>query len=242
MSLKGSFLLCLALIALSGCATTPTGPSVLVLPAPGKPFEVFQSDDAVCRQWASQQIGVQPGESANKTLVSGTAVGTLLGAGLGMAIGAATGQFGAGLGIGAASGAIVGTAAGIGPASGTQWEAQRRYDNAYVQCMYSKGNQVPGVRTLGVPFRRLPHRQVTIRHHPAHILRRHLVDCLKEELTLRRYFAQILPWIMDGMIHIHHSICLSTKNRQALPKKGRDNAYLRPEGRPCHPLIENYLL
>jgi hypothetical protein len=25
------------------------------------------------------------------------------------------------------------------------WEAQRRYDNSYQQCMYSKGNQIPGV-------------------------------------------------------------------------------------------------
>ena len=106
MSLKGSLLLLLAVVALSACATIPTGPSVMVLPGPGKPFEVFQSDDAVCRQWASQQAGAQPGESAGKTLASGAAVGTILGAGLGAAIGAATGYFGAGLGIGAASGLL----------------------------------------------------------------------------------------------------------------------------------------
>ncbi len=150
MNAKRSFLLLLALVVLSGCATIPTGPSVMVWPAPGKPFEVFQSDDAVCRQWASQQVGGQPGESANKTLASGAAVGTLLGAGLGAAIGAATGQFGAGLGIGAASGALVGTAAGAGPSSETQWALQRRYDNAYSQCMYSKGNQVPGAAPRGI--------------------------------------------------------------------------------------------
>ena len=154
MSLKGGVLLLLAVGALSGCATVPVGPSVRVLPGPGKPFEVFQSDDAVCRQWASQQVGAQPGESANKTLASGAAVGTILGAGLGAAIGAATGHFGAGLGIGAASGAVMGTAGASGPSSGAGWEVQRRYDNAYMQCMYAKGNQVPGaVRTYrrGVP-------------------------------------------------------------------------------------------
>jgi len=144
MNLKRSVFLLLAPVLLSACATVPTGPSVMVWPAPGKPLEVFQSDDAVCRQWASQQVGAQPSESANKTLASGAAVGTILGAGLGAAIGAATGQFGAGLGIGAASGALMGTAAGMGPASGTGWEVQRRYDNAYMQCMYTKGNQVPG--------------------------------------------------------------------------------------------------
>ena len=144
MNLKGSLLLLLAVVALSACATIPTGPSVMVWPGPGKPFEVFQSEDAVCRQWASQQGGAQPGESANKTLAIGAVVGTILGAGLGAAIGAATGQFGAGLGIGAASGAILGTGVASGPASGAGWEVQRRYDNAYMQCMYSKGNQVPG--------------------------------------------------------------------------------------------------
>jgi len=148
MKLKGSVLLLLVVVTLSACATFPTGPSVLVWPDPGKPFEVFQSDDAVCRQWASQQVGAKPGESAGKTFISAAAIGTVLGAGLGAAIGAATGQFGAGLGIGAASGAIVGSAAGIDPSYGAGREVQRRYDIAYLQCMYAKGNQVPGaVRT-----------------------------------------------------------------------------------------------
>jgi uncharacterized protein YcfJ len=145
MNFKGSVLLLLTVVALNACATIPTGPSVMVWPSPWKPFEVFQSDDAVCRQWASQQVGAQPSESANKTLGSGAAIGTMLGAGLGAAIGAASGHFGVGLGIGAASGAIVGTAVASGPSSGARWEVQRRYDNAYLQCMYAKGNQVPGV-------------------------------------------------------------------------------------------------
>jgi hypothetical protein len=145
MNLKGIFLLLLAVVALSACATIPTGPSVMVWPGPGKPFEVFQSDDAVCRQWASQQVGMQASESANQTLASGAAAGTILGAGLGAAMGAASGHAGPGLAVGAVSGAILGTAAASGPASGAQWEVQRRYDNAYMQCMYFKGNQVPGV-------------------------------------------------------------------------------------------------
>jgi len=145
MNFSASWVLVLAVVALGGCATVPTGPSVMVWPAPGKPLEVFQSDDAVCRQWASQQVGAQPSDTANKTLASGAAVGTILGAGLGAAIGAASGQVGVGLGIGAASGALLGTAAGMGPASGSGYEVQRRYDNAYMQCMYTKGNQVPGV-------------------------------------------------------------------------------------------------
>ncbi len=150
-----SLLLLSVVLVLSGCATIPTGPSVLVWPAPGKPLEVFQADDAVCRQWASQQVGAEPSDTANKTLASAAAVGTVLGAGLGAAIGAASGQFGVGLGIGAASGALLGTGTGMGPSYGSGREVQRRYDNAYMQCMYTKGNQVPGAvrtyRPAGLP-------------------------------------------------------------------------------------------
>ena len=38
-------LLLLGVAALSGCAMVPTGSSVVVLPAQGKPFEAFQADD-----------------------------------------------------------------------------------------------------------------------------------------------------------------------------------------------------
>ena len=36
----------------------PTGPNVMVLPGAGKPFELFQVDNAVCRDYAQGQIGV----------------------------------------------------------------------------------------------------------------------------------------------------------------------------------------
>lgn len=72
----------------AGCATAPRGPSVLVLPGDGRPFEQFQADVSVCRTWAAQQV----------------------------------------------EGAFM---------DAPSWEVQRRYDNAYVQCMYAKGHQVP---------------------------------------------------------------------------------------------------
>jgi uncharacterized membrane protein len=130
---------------LGGCATMPTGPSVMVLPPPGKPFEVFQSEDLACRNWAAQQTGQQPAEAANQNLVAGTAIGTVVGAGLGAAIGAASGNAGAGAAIGAASGLVGGAAVSSGPAYAAGWELQRRYDNSYEQCMYAKGNLIPGV-------------------------------------------------------------------------------------------------
>jgi uncharacterized protein YcfJ len=134
-----------AVAALSACATMPTGPSVMVLPGPGKPFEVFQSEDQQCRNWAELQAGQQPSDVANQNLISGAAIGTLMGAGLGAAIGSASGNAGAGAGIGAASGLIGGAAVASGPAYAAGSAVQRRYDIAYEQCMYAKGNIIPGV-------------------------------------------------------------------------------------------------
>jgi hypothetical protein len=132
-------------LAFGGCATVPAGPSVMVLPAQGKPFEAFQADDSVCRQWAAQQAGAGSSETVNQTLANGAVLGTIMGAGLGAAIGAASGAAGTGAAIGAASGLIGGTAIASGPAYGAGWEVQRRYDVAYQECMYAKGNQIPGV-------------------------------------------------------------------------------------------------
>ena len=93
MFTRGGILL-LSISILSACTIVPTGPSVLVLPAVGKPMDVFQADEAGCRSYSQQQIGVAPEQPA-------------------------------------------------GTASATTFQA--RYDIAYVQCMYSKGNVVPGV-------------------------------------------------------------------------------------------------
>lgn len=141
-----NFFSCLAALVLGGCVTVPTGPSVMVLPAQGKPFELFQADDAVCRQWAAQQIGATPGAPANQNAAIGALVGTVIGAGLGAAIGSASGNAGAGAAIGAGAGLLGGAATGANADQVYGWEAQRRYDSAYQQCMYAKGNQIPGVR------------------------------------------------------------------------------------------------
>jgi hypothetical protein len=137
----------LALLVLGGCATVPSGPSVMVLPPPGKPFEVFQADDIICRQWAAQRIGLSPQETVSQNTVTGAVVGTVIGAGLGAAIGSTSGDAGAGAAIGAASGLLLGTVSGADSARVYGWQAQRMYDMAYMQCMYAKGNQIPGVVT-----------------------------------------------------------------------------------------------
>ncbi len=149
-SRRGIFLI-IMLLVVSGCATLPAGPSVMVLPPAGKSFEQFQADDAVCKQFANAQVGGVTGqEAAQKSAVSSAAIGTALGAAAGAAIGSASGNMGAGAAIGAGSGLLLGSAAGTGYSSGSYYETQRRYDIAYMQCMYAKGNQIPGTTTRRV--------------------------------------------------------------------------------------------
>jgi hypothetical protein len=125
------------LVLLAGCVTQPTGPSIAVMPAANKPFEVFQQDQAACTGYASQQVGGQA-QVANNQAVGGAVLGTALGAGLGAAAGGGTGAA-----IGAASGAVVGTGVGAGASGYSQYGIQRQYDIAYAQCMAAHGNQVP---------------------------------------------------------------------------------------------------
>jgi hypothetical protein len=115
------------------------------LPAQGKSFDQFRADDFVCREWALEQAGLEPGETYSQSLISGAAIGTLVGAGVGAAIGAASGNAGAGAAIGGGTGLLGGAALASGPAHAVSMEVQRRYDIAYKQCMYAKGNQIPGV-------------------------------------------------------------------------------------------------
>jgi hypothetical protein len=125
-------------------ALMPTGPSVMVLPGEGKSFDAFRADDAVCRQFAYEQVGGATGQqAAQDSAISSAVIGTAIGAAAGAAIGSASGDMGAGAAIGAGTGLLFGSAAGSGAASGSYYETQRRYDNAYMQCMYAKGNQIP---------------------------------------------------------------------------------------------------
>ena len=140
------------LFALAGllgtaCVTVPTGPSVMVLPGSRTSFEQFQSDDGACRAWAAQQTGTSTNQAATDAGVAAAAVGTAVGAVAGTAIGAAAGNVGAGAAIAAGSGLLLGTAEGTGRAAGSAYEVQHRYDVAYMQCMYAKGNQIPVARS-----------------------------------------------------------------------------------------------
>lgn len=59
--------------SLAGCVHIPVGPNVMVLPGAGKDLEQFDVDDAVCRRWAVQQVGVTSSRAADDTAVGGAA-------------------------------------------------------------------------------------------------------------------------------------------------------------------------
>jgi outer membrane lipoprotein SlyB len=126
------------LLLLAACATLPNGPSVMALPGTGKTFDQFRADDYECRQYAGSSIGTTPGDAQAESVVKSAAVGTAIGALAGAVIGGHRGA-GAGAGTGLLAGSLMGASAGDSSGYG----AQQRYDNAYVQCMYAKGDQVP---------------------------------------------------------------------------------------------------
>jgi hypothetical protein len=131
----------IGVLALAGCASTlPPAPSVMVLPGTGKSFDEFRHDDHDCRGYASVQSGAQASDqAASDATVNSAAVGALVGAAAGAALGGNGHAALAGAGLGTATGAAVGS----GTAAQGTYTVQRRYDNAFTQCMYAKGNKVP---------------------------------------------------------------------------------------------------
>ncbi|MBI5581449.1 MAG: glycine zipper family protein [Deltaproteobacteria bacterium] len=144
MKLKRAAGILSVMMLLIGCATIPPGPSVMVLPGNGKSFDTFAADDSVCRQWAQNQTEWNANKTVNQDLAGGAIAGGALGAASGALIGAASGNVGPGAAIGAGAGLLGGAALGSGQGYSAGREVQRRYDNAYQQCMYAKGNQIPG--------------------------------------------------------------------------------------------------
>ena len=137
---------CVAIL-LAGCAATPMGPMVQVMPGPGKSFPEFQSDQYACKIFAGDQVKGQA-DAANQRAVGGAILTTVLSAGLGAAVGGAFGNAGAGAAIGGATGAATGGAYGANASQVAQFSIQQQYDNAYGQCMYAKGEQVAGFAPL----------------------------------------------------------------------------------------------
>ena len=137
--MKRSRIALLALaITFAGCTTMPAGPSTMALPGSTKGFDQFRYDDGDCRRYAYDAIGGQTAaraqeDSAVRSALAGAVIGALVGGAINGGHGAAVGA-----GVGGAAGGIAGVSAG--EISG--YEAQRRYDQAYTQCMYGKGHRV----------------------------------------------------------------------------------------------------
>lgn len=126
----------LAFLLLAGCATAPIGPHVSVMPAKGKSLEQFKADDKVCKDFAQAEVGDDVEKSSGMNTLMDMAIGGAVGALGGQMIGHNTKGTVAGAGIGMAAG----LATGAYQANKASDDAQIRYDNAYQQCMHTKGH------------------------------------------------------------------------------------------------------
>jgi len=138
-----------ALLVLQGCAVSPAGPSVLVLPGAQKTQAQFQADQAGCHQQAQAQVAPSV-DAVNHQAVGTAVVGTAIGA----AIGALMGYGGYGgyghyanqaAAWGAGAGLMYGGAVGSSSSQASNLGLQQRYDNAFAQCMVLLGHQMPGL-------------------------------------------------------------------------------------------------
>ena len=92
---------------LAACASTPSGPGVMVLPGSGKNFDQFRFDDYECRQYASSQVGgTTPDQASADSGAKSAAAGALIGGLAGAALGGNAHTAVAGAALGTAGGAI----------------------------------------------------------------------------------------------------------------------------------------
>ena len=134
-------------LMLAACAPMPVAPTVAVMPGANKPFEIFMQDDQLCRGWAAHSVGQPGNDAAAQQLVGSTVAGAVIGGLIGAAVGDHRSA-----GVGAAMGTLVGATAGANQSAAVGWNAQRSYDIAYQQCMYSKGNVVSQSRYGGYAY------------------------------------------------------------------------------------------
>jgi hypothetical protein len=136
---RSDLLALVAVLPFLACVTLPNGPDIAVMPGTGKTFEHFRQDDTICRHFGAQSIaGATPDEAASRSAVKSALTGAIVGAAAGVAIGG-----GKGAAIGAGSGLLLGSAVGSSASVYASGIMQQRYDVAYMQCMYTKGNRVP---------------------------------------------------------------------------------------------------
>lgn len=132
----------LALAALTGCVAVPQGPTVAVMPGTSKSLDQFQADNGNCQQHAQSAIAGPTQAAYNQAganVVGSAAFGALIGA----LFGSFTGDAGYGAAWGAGTGALFGSAGATNYGAASSYTLQQQYNAAYMQCMYTHGNQVP---------------------------------------------------------------------------------------------------
>jgi len=117
-------------LLLAGCAQTPLGPTVQVMPGPGKTFETFQNDQALCKG-LRRRSGEGPGRRGEPAGSGCRGLDHGVGRRARAAAGSFSGMAGQGAGLGAASGALVGAGIGAQNSSMEQMGIQQQYDNAF---------------------------------------------------------------------------------------------------------------
>lgn len=127
---------------LAGCVTAPLGPTVAVMPGPGKTSAQYSADVWTCQQTAQAAIA-GPTQNAQGGAAVTTAGGAALGAAVGALFGAATGNVGAGAAWGAGTGLMIGGASAGGAGAVSSYSLQNQYNAIYVQCMGQLGNAQP---------------------------------------------------------------------------------------------------
>ncbi len=140
MNRRLTFTLLAAALITAGCATFPTGPSIMALPGQRMSFDQFRADDYECRNYAAQSVG---GPSAQQAAVDSNVKSAAIATAIGAVAGAAIGGNSRGAAVGAGTGLLFGSAAGAGAGDVSGRTMQQRYDIGYTQCMYAKGHKVP---------------------------------------------------------------------------------------------------
>ena len=133
---------CALALLLAGCVTAPLGPTVAVMPGPGKSPEQYNADASSCQQTAQTALS-GPTQNAQGNAATTAAGGAALGAVVGALFGAATGNAGAGAAWGAGTGLMLGGASAGGAGAASSYNLQRQFDAIYLQCMARLGNGQP---------------------------------------------------------------------------------------------------
>jgi hypothetical protein len=111
-------------------------PTVVVTPGQGKAANDFAADHTACAALADQQIAMAK-NAANNQIVGNALLNAVAGAGNSAGAGASKSTV-------AANAATRALSAGVASEQAAQDTLQRQFDIAYSQCMYAKGDIVPG--------------------------------------------------------------------------------------------------